>query len=323
MMKPKISVIVPVYKAEKYLYRCVDSILNQTFTDFEVLLIDDGSPDRSGEICDEYVKKDNRVRVFHKENGGVSSARNLGIDEAKGEWVYFADADDYLPNDSFNTLIKLSNEDVDCIMAGYTVAYETGEIKFPELNDIFKHISIPDALVEMYRPTDFPYQGYLWCKLFRHKIIINNEIRFDEAIYFNEDRLFIVQFLCHLNNMVAYTTKSVYCYIERESGAMGSLKKGYNEKFITDLDSFVLMKNIIAKTKKSRKLLNLANEGIAQSYIRNHDMMLNFKAYKSVSHIYMRNALINSGCTLTYMKISIKQFLRSILLLVYPSLLVK
>ncbi len=83
-MNPKISVIVPVYKAEKYLHRCVDSILAQTFTDFEVLLIDDGSPDRSGDICDEYAKKDSRVRVFHKENGGVSSARQYGIDNAQG-----------------------------------------------------------------------------------------------------------------------------------------------------------------------------------------------------------------------------------------------
>ena len=84
---PKISVIVPVYKAEAYLHRCVDSLLAQTFTDFEVLLVDDGSPDRSGEICDEYARKDRRVRVFHKENGGVSSARNMGLDNARGEYV--------------------------------------------------------------------------------------------------------------------------------------------------------------------------------------------------------------------------------------------
>ena len=82
--KPKVSVIVPVYKAEAYLYRCVDSLLMQTFTNFEILLIDDGSPDRSGEICDEYARKDTRVRVFHKENGGVSSARNLGLKYALG-----------------------------------------------------------------------------------------------------------------------------------------------------------------------------------------------------------------------------------------------
>lgn len=103
-MNPKISVIVPVYKAEKYLHRCVDSILAQAFTDFEVLLIDDGSPDRSGEICDGYAKKDSRVRVFHKENGGVSSARNLGLENAVGEWIWFVDSDDTVEANALNII---------------------------------------------------------------------------------------------------------------------------------------------------------------------------------------------------------------------------
>ena len=89
MDSPIISVIVPVYNVEQYLPHCIDSILTQTFTDFEVLLIDDGSTDNSGRICDEYAKKDNRIRVFHKENGGVSSARNVGLDNAEGEFLGF------------------------------------------------------------------------------------------------------------------------------------------------------------------------------------------------------------------------------------------
>ena len=88
-----VSIIVPVYNTEKFLHRCIDSILAQTYTDFELLLIDDGSKDSSGAICDEYAVKDARVRVFHKENGGVSSARNLGLDNAKGEWITFVDSD--------------------------------------------------------------------------------------------------------------------------------------------------------------------------------------------------------------------------------------
>ena len=95
----KISIIVPIYNTEQYLPRCIDSILSQSLTDFELLLIDDGSIDGSGAICDAFAEKDNRVRVFHKENGGVSSARNLGLNEAKGEWVCFVDSDDELmPN---------------------------------------------------------------------------------------------------------------------------------------------------------------------------------------------------------------------------------
>ena len=93
-MALKISIIIPVYNSENTLRRCIDSVLNQTFTDFECLLIDDGSKDRSGEICDEYAQMDSRVRVFHKENGGVSSARNVGLDNARGEWITFCDSDD-------------------------------------------------------------------------------------------------------------------------------------------------------------------------------------------------------------------------------------
>ena len=112
MNKPMISVIVPVYNAEKYLQRCVDSILKQSFTDFEVLLIDDGSHDRSGELCDEYGEKDNRVRVFHKENGGVSSARNVGLDNASGEYISFVDADDYLETNAMSDSLFIDGYDL-------------------------------------------------------------------------------------------------------------------------------------------------------------------------------------------------------------------
>ena len=116
-MSPSISIIVPVYKAEAYLHRCVDSLLAQTFTDFEVLLIDDGSPDRSGEICDAYAKKDARVRVFHQPNGGVSVARAGGVKYANGEWITFVDADDYLPQKSLQTMhLLVEKYDTDLVV---------------------------------------------------------------------------------------------------------------------------------------------------------------------------------------------------------------
>lgn len=108
---PKISVIVPVYNVQKYLSRCIDSILAQTFTDFELLLINDGSKDNSGKMCDEYAKKDTRIHVFHKENGGVSSARNLGLENVQGEWITFIDSDDYLNINFLSNLIKYDNFD--------------------------------------------------------------------------------------------------------------------------------------------------------------------------------------------------------------------
>lgn len=99
-----ISIIIPIYNAELYLHRSIDSILSQTYTDIEVLLVDDGSTDRSGELCDEYANKDSRVRVFHKINEGVSSARNVGLDNAKGQWITFVDADDWIDKNMYQEL---------------------------------------------------------------------------------------------------------------------------------------------------------------------------------------------------------------------------
>lgn len=110
-MQPKISIIVPVYKAEKYIHKCIDSILAQTFANFEILLINDGSPDKSGKICDEYAKKDKRVRVFHKENGGVSLARQLGNDNATGEYTIHADPDDWIEPNMLEELYAKAVED--------------------------------------------------------------------------------------------------------------------------------------------------------------------------------------------------------------------
>ena len=121
---PKISIIVPVYNVEQYLPRCIDSILNQSFADFELLLIDDGSKDKSGTICDEYAAKDSRIRLFHKENGGVSSARNVGLDNARGEWLAFIDGDDEITEGYFD--IRQEHEGVDVIIKPYCTVNTEG-----------------------------------------------------------------------------------------------------------------------------------------------------------------------------------------------------
>jgi glycosyltransferase involved in cell wall biosynthesis len=120
MNTPLVSVIVPVYKAEAYLHKCVDSLLAQTMTDFEVLLIDDGSPDRSGAICDEYAAKDSRIRVFHKENGGVASARQVGIENVRGEYTIHADPDDWVEPTMLEELYaKAKEDDADMVICDY------------------------------------------------------------------------------------------------------------------------------------------------------------------------------------------------------------
>ena len=109
---PKVSFIVPVYNAGKYLHRCIDSLMQQSFTDFEVLLVDDGSSDDSGKICNDYAAKDERVKVFRKVNGGVSSARNLGLDNASGEYISFVDADDYLETNAMSDSLFIDGYDL-------------------------------------------------------------------------------------------------------------------------------------------------------------------------------------------------------------------
>ena len=130
MPTPKISVIVPVYKVEKYLNKCVDSIVNQTFTDIEIILVDDGSPDNSGKMCDDWSQKDRRIRVIHKENGGLSDARNRGIQESSGEYIIFIDSDDFIEPKMLEVLYNLATDhDADVAISGLCDCYKSG--KFP------------------------------------------------------------------------------------------------------------------------------------------------------------------------------------------------
>lgn len=194
MNNPQISVIVPVYNAEKWLRRCVDSILAQTFTDFELLLIDDGSTDGSPAICDEYAVKDSRVRVFHKPNGGVSSARNLGLDHALGEWICFVDSDDRISNLEVLSTSRLS---ADMVLFTLKIVNDNG-------------FSYDDSLIPLAEAADTK-NGYLKKYLHFHifncvcaKLIRKSAIgilRFDTAIRFGEDALFNLRLMKSVNSI--------------------------------------------------------------------------------------------------------------------------
>ncbi len=143
-----ISVIVPVYKVEPYLRQCLDSILNQTCRDLEVLLIDDGSPDRSGEICDEYGRKDDRVRVFHTENRGLSAARNLGLKEARGEYIGFVDSDDWIEPDMYEVLLRRVEETgADIGVCGFVYEYANKSIESPCNDTTYDSMGAVHALI--------------------------------------------------------------------------------------------------------------------------------------------------------------------------------
>jgi len=219
-MMPKVSVIIPVYNAEKYLRECIDSVLAQTFDDFELLLINDGSTDGSGKICDEYAKKDKRIKVFHKENGGVSSARNLGLDNAKGEWITFVDSDDKVIEMYLYNLYK-DVENCDIVFQGIIKKkFNTKE----EIQMIFydEVINIKDFL-QNHMITSY---GFAVAKLFSFSIIKKNRIEFDECINFAEDALFLIDYLCFVENIMLSSNKGYY-YYERENSLV---KQKYSYK---------------------------------------------------------------------------------------------
>ena len=192
MSNPKISVIIPVYNAESTLRRCVDSVLAQTYTDFECLLIDDGSTDKSGEMCDEYAAKDSRVRVFHKENGGVSSARNVGLDNAKGEWITFLDSDDYIEEEFLGSIVNTGNAE---LIIGSCIWISDGGRR-QLIDDIPSNVTDRNQIFKEYLYSctfNVP-----WGKLFKRSIIVDNAIGFNVEMRFAEDLCFVYQYISHV-----------------------------------------------------------------------------------------------------------------------------
>lgn len=243
--KPCLSVIIPVYNTGQYLPRCVDSVLGQSYQDFELLLSDDGSTDDSGVLCDMYAKKDSRIQVFHKENGGVSSARNLGIENASGEWVYFVDSDDELLPDGLKTLADGISDDVDVVMGGYVDVDEQG-VESCQASDFKSYrLSKKQSVTTMYTGYGlcYFYLGYVCLRLLRRSLIERYALRFDTEIFIKEDTLFMMQYVCKSNGITQFTTKPVYRYCQRPDSAMGMVKQGVNSKYVSSFYAFVKMKH--------------------------------------------------------------------------------
>lgn len=192
---PKVSIITPVYNVEKYLSRCIDSIIAQSFQDWELLLIDDGSSDNSGKICDEYAKKDLRIEVFHKQNGGVSSARNIGLDNSIGEWLMFVDADDWLNKDALQSCLN-NVGDADFARFGMNVVYS-------------QSYSVIDTSVD----ESWCYDEYfgkvvgrkttlsVWGGLYRRSLFETWNIRFNSKYALGEDWLTLYSLLKAATNI--------------------------------------------------------------------------------------------------------------------------
>lgn len=213
MMNPLVSIIIPVYNVEKYLRRCLDGVLAQIFADYECILVDDGSTDGSGNICDEYVEKDYRFHVFHKENGGVSSARNVGITNMRGRYCCFVDSDDWIEKTYLcNFILGLDKNPelvIQCFVIIDSVSQRQRKVVLPDI-DLMNACEVV-AFLEKYPGV---HNGFLWHRLFRSDIIISNGILFSPNLSFAEDGLFFFQYMAHVKT-TKVMSKIGYHYIIR------------------------------------------------------------------------------------------------------------
>lgn len=247
--EPIISVIVPIYKVEQYLSRCVSSILSQTFADFELLLIDDGSPDRCGEICDEWASKDYRVRVFHQENSGVSVARNRGLDHATGKYVVFVDPDDWILPDYclglYNLQAAYSGRGL--VIQGM-LCRRTDGTSLPSL-------SLPDrylpfsSIGKSFAENNICEMGYAVSKIYARSIIEEFSIRFDENIHCLEDLLFMYQYLLHCDYLVLNHMQN-YVYVKHSFSLSHRI-----HSFESEYCCFVKYQQLLAEMMKVWKIL--------------------------------------------------------------------
>lgn len=242
MQMPKVSIIVPIYNVEKYLDRCMQSLVNQTLKDIEIILVDDGSPDNCPQMCDEYAQKDNRIKVLHKQNAGLGFARNSGLEIATGKYVAFVDSDDYVDTSMYETLyIRAETINVDVVFCGFNT--EVSKNKWRESKEVNKdQLWVGNNVKEfMYNMIasgkgvrqERLYQMSVWHAIYRRDIIIKHNIYFpSERVVVSEDIPFQVDFLKN-SNRILYLKEHYYYYCLNGTSLTATFKKekfyGYNK----------------------------------------------------------------------------------------------
>ena len=287
-MQELISVIVPVYKVEKYLYKCIDSIINQTYKNIEIILVDDGSPDNCGKICDEYAKKDERVKVIHKENGGLSDARNAGLNISKGKYIAFVDSDDYVSEQMLEVMHdKILEDGTDMIISSYHNVNENGDL-LNEPIDIKEGVFTEKEILKQISWKQCGYYVVVWDKLYRKEIFDN--IRFPVA-KLHEDE-FVLHKILQKCNKISCISMPLYYYVKHKESIM------HNEYSIKRLDA------IEAHIERIKYLLNLdISEAIEYSVETVLSVFLN--GYMKLNLNYVDNKqrltdLRNEFCKLYY-----------------------
>ena len=212
MNKPIISVIIPVYNTGKYLYNCIDSIINQTYKELDIILIDDGSSDGSGDVCDEYSRKDSRITVIHQQNGGVSKARNAGLKVAKGDFYHFPDSDDYIDEDCYEYCLKLIDEyQCDILSFDYYVTYSDKEVEHHFSDSVYGLFDVEESHRAVMTGSPFA-----WNRFFSKKAV--SGISFREDIYRGEDSLFVHECIEQIDKAY-FDRRAMYHYVQSEESA--------------------------------------------------------------------------------------------------------
>lgn len=226
MKNRKVSVIIPIYKSERYIADILEDLLVQTYDNLEIILVNDGSPDNSQSIVDEFAKKDKRIKGIISNNQGVSMARNIGLQFATGEYVRFLDADDRIPQNSIQQLVEpmIRNEEVDIVIGGFKTTPDRQLYNGEQCK--LGMISAKQMLLDFVKHMRTFYYGVVWNKLYKKEIIDSFHIQFDKGINWCEDYLFNIEYYKHVNQCAILTPKEyIYDYFQHSDGIIGNLKK--------------------------------------------------------------------------------------------------
>lgn len=309
---PLISIIVPVFNAEVYLVQCLDSILLQSFEHFELLLINDGSVDNSGSICNSYSTKDDRVRVFHMNNRGVSSARNIGIEEAKGEWIVFVDSDDFVVPNFLEKLTSPGYLDEYDLIGGNYYLFSNGS--YSPRHRIDSSLVFDESGVENIA-LNCLYSGYyrnvfgvdlhtipIWNKMYKREIIRNQNIRFNEAMIMSEDALFNIHYLKHCNSAI-FLMDSLYCYRVSSDSTINRYIPELFEEYKKNISIF--QKEIVSNWRDT-SALNACLSGRMIGYLRDYASrnllskgLLGYRFFSSLPNVRELQLLIASELSRT------------------------
>lgn len=309
-----ISVIVPVYNVEQYLPRCIESIVNQTYKNLEIILVDDGSTDNSGKVCDKFAEKDSRIKVFHKSNGGVSSARNFGIEKASGDYIGFVDSDDAISNNMYEILLNNAIR--------YKVKVSCCQVLTKNIDGSNEHVYNNPS--KIYNKCDI-VEGFFFdefiksfivppCnKIIEKEFLLKNNLKF-KNYRLAEDFLFIFEVLSFIENLY-YDNSIGYFYLHRENSAMTS---AFSEKRFDYIDAINEIETICIN-EYDKKIQKKAHNWIFWQTLVNYRSMLindNFNDFKDVSNKYKHFLKTNKKC---WFFLSVKRKIDYILCMYFPS----